>query len=272
MYVGRRWVLLLALFAFAGCKRQSAPPAPEIAATSTYLACAVRDLTGDSTPVMRLAGPGMCPGHFDIRPSQVQALRRCRLLLRFDFQGSLDAKLAVLGDDGLVICPVVLQGGLCEPATYRAACEQVADALRTGGLAGQADLQGRLREIASRTEALARDLQAEARRAGLPGQGAVCSEHQAAFCRWLGLNVLATFSGADTATTGSLSRAIEAGEAGGAGFVVANRPEGTRVAEALAERLGARVVVLENFPEEGTRNGFDRLLRQNAKALVAAAP
>lgn len=272
MYVRTTGALVLALFTAAGCGQPSSPSKAKVAATSTYLTCVVRDLTGDSTPVMRLAGPGMCPGHFDIRPSQVQALRRCRLLLRFDFQGSLDAKLAPLSDDGLAIRPVVLDGGLCEPATYRAACEQVADVLRASGLAEEADLSGRLREIAARTESLAVDLRAEARRAGLPEQSAVCSEHQAAFCRWLGLNVLATFSGADAATTGSLSRAIEAGEAGDARFLVANRPEGTRVAEALAERLGARVVVLDNFPEEGTHDGFDRLLRRNVAALVEAAP
>jgi ABC-type Zn uptake system ZnuABC Zn-binding protein ZnuA len=114
-------------------------------------------------------------------------------------------------------------------------------------------------------------LRGEARRAGLGDQRAVCSEHQAAFCRWLGLGVSATFSGSDSATAGQLSRAIEAGESGGAGLVVANRPEGTRVAEALAERLGARVVVLDNFPAEGSREGFDRLLGKNVRALLEAA-
>jgi zinc transport system substrate-binding protein len=253
----------------AGCRQH---PEPAVAATSTYLECAVKDLLGDRTPVMRLAGPGMCPGHFDIRPSQVQALRRCRLLLRFEFQQSLDAKLAGLSHDGLAIRPVVLKGGLCEPATYRAACEQVAEVLRTSGLAGQADLFSRLREIAARTEALAVDLRAEVRRAGLADQGAVCSEHQAAFCRWLGLDVRATFGGADTMTTGQLNHAIQAAETGGARLVIANRPEGRQVADALADRLGGPVVVFDNFPPSGEADGFDRMLRRNVRALVEAVP
>jgi zinc transport system substrate-binding protein len=269
MGVPRAGVYLLLFSLIAGCRQH---PEPAVAVTNTYLECAVKDLLGDPTPVLRLAGPGMCPGHFDIRPSQVRSLRRCRLLLRFDFQGSLDAKLSDLPRGSLSIRPVVLKGGLCEPATYILACEQVAEALRASGLAGEVGLSGRLREIAARMDALALDLRAEARRAGLADRGAVCSEHQAAFCRWLGLNVLATFSGADAATTGQLSRAIEAGEAGGARLVVANRPEGTRVADALAGRLEARAVVLDNFPDEGTHGGFDRLLRQNVRALVEAAP
>jgi zinc transport system substrate-binding protein len=262
---------LLLFSLVVGCRGQS-EPAVAVATTSTYLECAVKDLLGDGTPVLRLAGPGMCPGHFDIRPSQVRALRRCRLLLRFDFQQSLDDKLADLRLSGLATGSVTPEGGLCEPATYVCACEQVGEALRASGLAGQIELSGRLQAVAARMESLSETLRAQVRQQGLVNRGVLCSKHQAAFCRWLGLNVLATFSGADAATTGQLNQAIEGGEAGGARLVIANRPEGRRVADALADRLGARVVVLDNFPEEGAAEGFDRLLRRNVEALLEVVP
>jgi ABC-type Zn uptake system ZnuABC Zn-binding protein ZnuA len=63
--------------------------------------CVVVELAGDGVAIMRLAEPGMCPGHFDMRPSQVESLRGCRVLLRLDFQQSLDRKLAGVSGEGL---------------------------------------------------------------------------------------------------------------------------------------------------------------------------
>jgi hypothetical protein len=68
------------------------------------------------------------------------------------------------------------------------------------------------------------------------------------------------------------NRAIQAAETGGARLVIANRPEGREVADALADRLGGPVVVFDNFPPSGEADGFDRMLRRNVRALVEAVP
>jgi hypothetical protein len=108
--------------------------------------------------------------------------------------------------------------------------------------------------------------------APLRGTPVVASGHQAAFCRWLGLDVVATFNGADSATVSEIDQAVRAGEQAGATLVVANRPEGRRVADALADRLGAAVVVLDNFPAlDAGPPSFDDLLQANAAALAQAA-
>jgi hypothetical protein len=106
--------------------------------------------------------------------------------------------------------------------------------------------------------------------AGLDGEGVLASGHQRDFCEWLGLRVVGTFRGADVAGTGELQEAIRAGGKASVGHVVANRPEGRRVADALAGRLGARVVVFDNFPESGGEgSGFDALVRANVGRLIA---
>ncbi|NLF33284.1 MAG: hypothetical protein GX591_20660, partial [Planctomycetes bacterium] len=140
MQTRRRSMLLLVPLlicpAVEGCRRSAAPAS--VAATNSMLECAVRDLLGEAAPVLRLAEPGMCPGHFDIRPSQVEALRRCRLLVRLDFQQSLDRRLAGAVGDGLTIAEVRPGGGLCEPDSYLTACRQTADALVAAGLLDRA--------------------------------------------------------------------------------------------------------------------------------------
>jgi zinc transport system substrate-binding protein len=73
--------------ALMGCQRSDAPTGGvKVATTTSYLECAARDLLSEHFTVLRLAEPGTCPGHFDMRPSQVTELRQCRALRRFDFQ------------------------------------------------------------------------------------------------------------------------------------------------------------------------------------------
>lgn len=240
-----------------------------MAVTNSLLECVTKDLLGESSPVMRLAEPGMCPGHLDVRPSQVRELRRCRVLLRLDFQNSLDARFGGAGEGRLRVAEIHIAGGLCEPGSYLSACHQVADVLVGADLLGRAAADRQLGRIDQRIGQAAERWRA--RTAVVRGMAVLCSVHQAAFCEWLGLKVVATFSGADTAGIGQLDEAIRKGEQGGVRLVIANRPEGRRVADALAQRLGAKVVVFSNFPamtEE--QRTFESLLDGNVGALLEA--
>lgn len=262
----------------SGCTRSSnadrnaeASAAPLVAASNSYIEAAVLDLLGKDTPILRLAEPGMCPGHFDIRPGQVNQLRRCRLLLRFDFQGSLDSKLGPLTERGLSITAIQVKGGLCEPSSYQTVCEQVANALVAAGLIDKPAADGRVRQVVSRIDDKAAWCRREVVEAGLDGKAVVCSAHQEAFCRWLGLQIPATFTGADSASIGEIQEAIRQSEDADVRLVVANLPEGRRLADALGKRLGVGVIVFGNFPvpSEG-RLSFDDLLTANVTQLVKA--
>ncbi len=264
-------LVLVAGAAASGCRPDAAEPA-NVAATSSYLEYAARDILGPGEPILRLAGPGMCPGHFDIRPGQIAELRRCRVLLRFDFQKSLDAKLGNR-NAGLRIAAVGLAGGgMCEPASYLNACRQVADALVSAGLLERTEANGRLKEISQRLAAMGDWVKRQIHVSRLAGLPVVASRHQEAFCRYLGLNVVATFSGSDQAGIAELDNAIRAGRRGAARLVIANLPEGRKAADTLAEKLNAGVVVFGNFPDRGAGHRiFDDLITANLKALTSAA-
>jgi len=219
--------------------------------------------------VLRLAEPGTCPGHFDIRPSQVADLRQCRALLRFDFQKSLDAKFAGAGTNGPAVAEVALRSGMCVPASYLAACRQTADHLVALGFFSRTNADSRLRDIAARMETLSREATQRVAQARLAGVPAIAIAHQRDFCEWLGLKVVATFRAADTASIAEIEEAISAGKLGQVKLVVANLPEGRRTADALAARLKARVVIFENFPAlRHGRVSFDEMVRANLEALL----
>ncbi len=283
---GRVWLILAALVV-SGCHDNREPStvvvggvaeaavstaSAPVAVTSSYLEAAIRDVLRKDMPMIRLAGPTMCPGHYDMRPSQISDLARCRLLMRFDFQRSLDEKLVDRTSGSLRTLSVALPGGMCVPATYLAACRQIADDFVLAGEMERPAADRRLTEITERMTTLANEIHHKMDVAGMRDAPALASGHQAAFCQWLGLQTVATFSGGDTAGAGEIDQALKSGQSAGVNIIVANEPEGRRLADALADRLHARVVLFANFPEPDKETAFDNLVRRNLAALLETGP
>lgn len=261
---------LLSALVLGGCARQPTDAAPPVAASNAYLEAATLDLLGHDTSVLRLAEPGTCPGHFDLRTSQVNDLRRCRLLLRFDFQQGLDAKLRGVQQGGLHIAGIRGPAGLCIPASYVATCRQVAEAFTTAGLLSATQAADRLAAIERECETLQNDAVARVQAAGLAGAAVITSDHQAAFCEALGLRVVARLRGADTALVDEIESALRDGKAAAA--VIANRPEGRGLADAVGTRLKIPVVMFDNFPTDfADAEPFAKLVTTNVDRLIEAA-
>lgn len=269
----RTWLYSLMLLLSLGCQKASdaTPSGKRLAATNTYLESAAFDLLGRDVQIIRLAEPGTCPASFDVRPSQVTELQRCRALLRFDFQKSLDAKFQH-DTNTLQMVEVSIHGGMCDPDSYLSACRQLADSFVSLGWLQRDAANTKLDAIAERLKARALWARQQIEQAKLNGRPVLASAHQKAFCEWLGLKVVAAFRPADTASIGEIERAIDAGTYNSVKLVISNLPEGRRTADALAARLSAKMVVFGNFPElKNNQVSFDEMFTANVEALIKAA-
>jgi zinc transport system substrate-binding protein len=246
--------------------------APDVVVTNSYLQCAVRDLWGPGVEVLCLAAPGMCPGHFDISPRQVKAIRACRVLLLFDFQKQVESSLARLKEEGLKVHLVGAPDGLCIPDTYLAVCREVCRFLSQEYPERGGAFALRLKDIEKRLSDLGVEQQGRVRAANLAAAEILVSSHQAKFAQWLGLTPVATFVGSDVETVANIDNGLQRAEGRRIRFVIANQQEGTALAQALADRLKAKAVVFSNFPLETTGEaGFDGLVRANIDALLRAS-
>jgi zinc transport system substrate-binding protein len=256
-----------------GCDgRPTGQPPPEIAVTNSYLQCVVADLSGDDAPVLCLTPPGVCPGHFDISPAQVRQLRHCRILLLFDFQEKVADSLSRLTEGGLKTGLVKVPPALCVPETYVIACRQVCEILCSQYPQKEASYRERLAVIEKRLDKIARELLADVEQAGAKSARVLASERQRRFTDWLGMDTVATFLGSDVETASNIDHCLKQARGRDVRFVIANRQEGTALAAALAERLGAKAVVFSNFPERNVGAlGFDGLVRANVQTLLEAA-
>jgi len=253
----------------------------DIATSTTYLELAAGEFVRDVSRIIRLVPPGMCPAHFDIRPSQVQRLRGCKILIRFDFEKSLDKKVAGVIGTGLKVAEVRIRGGLCQPESYLSACTQIGWALFSAEIITQDIYNYVIKSVSARMKRLNDWISNKVESAGLTGRAVVASVHQAEFCKSMGLKVVATFSNSDTAGTAEISAVVESARRAGVKLVIANRPEGRRLADKIASMINAKVVVFDNFPpvqrvclegDQETRctETFDSMVRINVLRLIAA--
>jgi zinc transport system substrate-binding protein len=246
-----------------------------VAVTNSWLESCVKDLLGrhESVETVRLAPPGSCPGHFDMKPGDLARVEACVALLRFDFQAPIEEHFARGGAGAPPVIVVPGPKGLCVPENYLAACETVAEQLRAVLPEIGADSWDRaLANLRERMDRLSRQTRDELERMGLAGAPVIASAHQAVFCRWLGLDVVATFSAADTASPAPLEALVARGREAGVRFVIGNLQEGTQAGEALAHHLGAKLAVFSNFPPmTPDKQFFDQLVQDNLFALERAA-
>lgn len=275
-WTGHGWWIGLFLLGLAGCNHKSDPSTPSaIAVGNSYLEAAVVDLGFDRSKIMSLVPPGMCPGHFDLKPTQADRLLSCTVLLVFDFQSNLSSSLPRVRESGLKIGVITPPPGLCVPASYLTVVRQTAAALASANLLSAEQSVSRLQSIEKRMKQLDEQVRAEVEQAGISGSRVVLSQHQEAFARRLGLIPVGTFRGRDTETPGSIQSALEKAGQNPAKWVIANRQEGTELAASLAKRLSVSLVVFGNFPETvgncGDQPAFDSLVCENVRRLVEAS-
>jgi ABC-type Zn uptake system ZnuABC Zn-binding protein ZnuA len=251
-----------------GCSANIESDRPEVVATSPYLGSAVREFLGDSVKLASFCGPGACPGHFDIRPSQIEQARSSRLFLRFTFQAGLDQRLVDgSGKSEVPIVVIRLEKGMGHEDAYQEACQQVGDALVKAGLIKKEQVWPKLERISFRLNAIFNRIRAELKEwADCP---VLTSSHQTDFCRSIGLNVVGDFVSTGI-TPSDLNELVVLGEREKVKAVIANRPEGTRIARRLAERLGAKLIVFENVPDPEDSIPFDSMVARNADYLKQA--
>ena len=77
--------LLLVVVSFLGCARPSGRI--RIAASTTLIGTIVQTVGGDRFAVTTIAPAGLCPGQFDLKPSDITAANQARLLLNHGWEG-----------------------------------------------------------------------------------------------------------------------------------------------------------------------------------------
>ena len=267
-------ILFFLCFVMVGCSGSNSRTVDarrSIAVTTSYLECAARDLAGKDFAFVRLVPPGMCPGHFDIAPGIVKSLKKSSILLRFDFQDSLDRKVRPLVGKDFPIKAIIAPEGLCVPESYRRCIQELYKEFCARFPDKKGEFDQAMDKVNRELESLEKECLTKIKEHNLEDEKVIVSGHQELFCRWLGLDVVASYSGANATSPRQLLDIIEKGRDSHVRYVIANLQEGGQEGEALATHLGAKMVTFSNFPNmtKGQESFYD-LVRWNLENLIQA--
>jgi ABC-type Zn uptake system ZnuABC Zn-binding protein ZnuA len=238
-----------------------------IVVTTSMLERATLDLVADlqSVRVERLLPPGSCPGHFDLSPRVVPILRSAALVIRHSYQDVLEQKLISLGASDVSIVKAPTPDSLVIPENYVALAESIEAALERTFPARAARIRFSLDALRRHALRVAQD--ARSRTRSIRGAPVIASAHQASFCRWLGLEVLAEIPRPEDVSPRHMAGLLAMKPL----IVVGNLQEGDQTVRALGERLGVPVAMLSNFPDvEGYGETHGDLVQANVLRIIEA--
>ena len=249
-------VLLINLFS-GGCSPAETYNLKVVTSTA-LIAQIVERVGGDMVDVVNIIPPAQCPGHFDVKASDIQELADASIFLVHGWQGEMFTQELIASADNPDLNVVSLdipsnpQSNWMTPSVQEAAVDKVEAALS----AVDPDHGATYQELAEKykVEVEAKGVEIETRLAGenLDEVNVMCNEQIAGLVQWMGLNIVATYGRPDSLTPQAVMELVDTAREEGVVLFIDNLQSGADAAAQMAEELGCKRITLTNFP-----GGFD---------------
>ncbi len=240
-----------------------------VVTTTSVISSIVSDLAGDLVNVTYIVPPSLCPGHYDVKPSDVDLIRRADLILKHGIMGEywLGELIESANRTGDLHVPVVAVGaGWNTPSSAKSLYQSVANALAEYL---NIDVSSRLSECLSAIDNVDLELRSLAEEEGFIGTPVVVMRWQRPFVEYLGFNVVAMYNPPEKVSERDIVEIEENATKYGAKLVIDNLHSGVSLGERIANDVGAVHVVLINFPGVVPEaNNLTSMMLYNAKLLA----
>ncbi len=238
-------VALIALCAISEAK---------IVCTTSVLASIIEDLTGEKCEV--IASPTVCPAHYDIKPSDVEKVRKADIIICHGFEPWVDELVKASGKN---ITVIKVPGPWNTPKLLRDKYVKIANELKKLGY--DVKLEKCLESI-NKTEKYLKEF---AEKHGFVNTPVICMQWQKGFVEFLGFKILATYPPPEMVSAKKYEEIVEKGK--GAKLVIDNLQSGTELGKKIAKEIGVVEVALSNFPTDGN---VTSMMIENAEKLAKA--
>lgn len=268
-------VLFLSLIAnclFVGCTSEDTAELKVVTSTS-LLASVVERVGGDKVDVVNIIPPAQCPGHFDIKPSDIQKLADADLFLMHGWQGEKFSEdlIASANNPDLNVVKIDIKGNWMTPPVQIEAINKITAALSQVDTKNSSDYQKSAAELAAKIEAKGAEVQDRLAKANVSGTNIMCAEMLVGFVQWTGFNIVATYGRPDSLTPQVLRELVDKGREGKVTLIIDNMQSGKDAGAGMAEELGSKRIILSNFPGgyENTET-WEKAIDYNVTLLLEA--
>ncbi|MDP2755438.1 MAG: metal ABC transporter substrate-binding protein [Nitrospirota bacterium] len=259
----RRLIVILLFFAFIFIGCEKVPASKKVVATTSFIGTIAKAIGKDRVNVVTLVPGGMCPGHFDLKPDDILAITDAMIILNhgwemwIKFLNSMEKKGSIR--------TINIQGSWMIPEVHIRVTNEITRIL------AEVDPQNskwyEKNSVIYKREVELATIKVKEEVKPFQNVKAVSSEHQAEFLRWLGFDVVATYKRPEELTPKGLIEIIQRAKREGVQVVVDNLQSGPKTGEQIAIEIGARHVVLTNFP---LGDSYIGCLKENVGKVIKA--
>jgi len=242
-----------------------ARPPRRIVTSDTILSGMVAALLpADRYLVEAMLPPGQCPGHYDLKLTDIEKAQKAELMVAFKAMPFMD-KAGALRVPRLAVDA----GGRnwMTPPAYIHGLGVIADNLARQFPEDREEIDGRRQKAVAAVAARADQLLETLSKAGLGGKSVIAATMQKEPLEWMGFRVVADYGRPEAISAREVVRLVKIGREQQAIAVVDNLQSGPDTGKSIAETLGVAHVVLNNFP---TEEGYLATLAQNVGTILKA--
>ena len=265
-------VLALAASLLGGCSPAGTAKLKVVTSTS-LMAQIVERVGGERVDVVNIIPPAQCPGHFDVKPGDIQGLAEADLFLLHGWQGELFSQdlIASANNPKLTVVKVDAQGNWMTPPVQLEATDKITAALCQVDAENSSVYHQLAIEYKDKIGAKEAEIKAKLAEVDLSGVNAICADQQAGFVDWVGLNVVATYGEPDSLTPQVVRELVDTGREAGVTLIIDNLQSGKDAGKGIAEELGCNRIILSNFPGgfDGTET-WEKAIDQNIELILGA--
>jgi len=208
--------------------------------------------------------PGQCPGHYDVKLSDIEKMKKADLIVSFREMSFID-KTSIGGRSQLLVDT----GGRnwMAPDSYIYGLNVLADGLSKRFPEDKKEIMKRKKDTIRTVKAGANSLIEKIKRMGIFGKAIITSSMQKEPLEWMGFRVVGEYGRPEAMSIREVVRLSKIGKDNNAIAVVDNLQSGPDAGKGIAETLDVPHVVLTNFP---WGKGYLATLGENVDAVVAA--
>jgi len=240
-----------------------------VVCTTTALETLVEAVGKEKVNVISLVQPGVCPSHFDVRPSHVADVGGASLVLYHGVEPWLEDLIKASQNEGIE--RVHVEGPWNTPDFAIAKIKLIQDALSEVD-PENADYYRKNAETAvSEINVTANTIKTEAETLEIDSVPVLCMEWQKSFVEWIGFDVAAAYAPPETLSIKDVNDLITTGREKEVVLVVDNLQSGTELGSEIAAQINGYHVVLTNFPDAVPETDtISKMLEYNARQLFDA--
>jgi ABC-type Zn uptake system ZnuABC Zn-binding protein ZnuA len=243
-----------------------------IVAANSILADFTANVVDDMARVDYLMPAGVCPSHYDSRPSDAAMVAEADVIVMMGWEGWLNGLIESTGNSEAVLIKCAAQGEQNLPSHAKAFVDHIASGLAAVMVDDAAAISANAETYKAEIDAKASELQARVEAAGVVGTEVVVMEWWSEFVDFLGFEEATVYGPPEGLSVQDQLNVSSTAADDDVAMVVDNLQSGTEFGAKVADDNGKEHVVLTNFPNAipGTDTYLD-MIDYNTDELIDAA-